>query len=711
MTKVLEGLTVVELGRSAATARAGMLMMQAGARVVTFDLPGSYLTETQNTMWHRGKERRPFDGAALDALLPQADALVHDILPGEARAMGLDADTLNRRFPRLIHASIGGWPIGHPKEETPVSDALVLAGSGLLDEQQAIGRDGPVWLRFPLGTSHAGYLAAIGICARLYVKRRTGQGGAVATSLLQGALIPTALLWHRADRPSPALQFGFPKDAGATLFECSDGLWLHTMGQPVKAPTIAAALEAMDPDERASNNARYADAVIAYVEDRGAIEAIFRTRARQQWLDELWASDVPAQPALPMGALFFDEQAQANGNVETVDLPGIGLTRQPGPPMQIDPGQPADLADGERVAMPSPLCGLKVLDLGNFLAGPLAPQLLGDLGAEVIKVEATSGDPLRHADWAFNGCQRNKRAIALALKSEEARPVLDRLIAWADVVHHNQRMPAARKLGFGADAVHAINPGAIYSHVSSYGASGPRKDWPGYDQLFQAAAGWEIANAGKGNRPTWCRFGMMDHLAALASVFATLLAVLRRDTTGKGESVSASLLGASIASLDVFALDDGEIAPSAELDADQMGIGPTQRLFACNDGWIAVDAPAHDAMPDELGEADFASMAAETAVRQLWLAGYPCAQVALDNGQAFLADPANRAAGLVSCFPDTRYGPYELVGLAWQFEDMDMRCDRPPPQLGEHGGQILTELGFDPAEAASLVERELVKQP
>jgi crotonobetainyl-CoA:carnitine CoA-transferase CaiB-like acyl-CoA transferase len=705
MTDVLEGLCVLDLGRGQAACVGALLLAQGGADVIRLDREDATFFPVQDALWNRRKRRYPFDSQTLASWLGRVDALVHDFTPVEAQALGLDAATLSRRFPRLIHAAIGGWPAGHPLENTAVSDALVLAEMGLLDEQQAVARDGPIWLRFPLGSASAAYLAAAGVLARLYALRRTGVGGPVFTSLAQGALIPTAMLWHRADRPSPALRLGFPKDAGATLFECGDGLWMHTMGQPIKAPELADALARMDGAERARLNARYADAIIKYIEDRGAIEAIFKTRPRQHWLEALWAADVPAQPALPMGELLFDEQAEANGYIEDVVDPLLGRTRQPGAPFQVE--KRPDLT-GTRpavapCAMGSPLAGVKILDLGNFLAGPLAPQLLADLGAEVVKLEATGGDPLRHADWAFNGCQRNKRAIALALKDPQGETVLRRLVGWADVVHHNQRLPAAEKLGFGWNAVHAMNPAAVYCHVSSYGAKGPRKDWPGYDQLFQASAGWELANAGQGNRPMWCRFGMMDHMCALASVVATLLALLRRDGTGEGEFVAASLLGASLASVETLVQADGTLAPFDTLDAAQLGVGPTQRLFRCLDGWIAVDAPGRDAMPQGLVEEALADMDVEAALADLSAAGYPAAAVRLNNGAAFLADADNRRAGLVASFDHPVYGGYDQVGVAWQFGDLATRCDRAPPVLGQHSLEVLAELGFGAEECARLV--------
>ena len=162
-------------------------------------------------------------------------------------------------------------------------------------------------------------------------------------------------------------------------------------------------------------------------------------------------------------------------------------------------------------------------------------MLLADLGADVVKVEATTGDKMRHVQRVFAAVPAGKRGVALDLKSPAARPALEALVRWADVVHHNLRMPAARRLGLDYESIRAINPEIIFCHASSYGPEGERADWPGYDQLFQAAAGWEVLGGGEGNDPMWFRFGFMDHLCAMASTVATLLAVWHRDRTGHGQ--------------------------------------------------------------------------------------------------------------------------------------------------------------------------------
>ena len=211
-----------------------------------------------------------------------------------------------------------------------------------------------------------------------------------------------------------------------------------------------------------------------------------------------------------------------------------------------------------------PLEGIKVLDLGAFIAGPLAPMLLGDLGAEVIKVEPVSGDPVRGwRDGFYVACNRGKRGIALNITHPDGRAVMDRFISWADVVHHNIRMTAAQRLGIDRDQIRAVNPDAVFSHGSSYGLLGARADWPGYDSVFQAMAGWNVENAGQDNPPLFVHYGYLDSLTGASSAIATLLALYHRQRTGLATMTSASLLNTATFtnSETLVGLDDGHLGP------------------------------------------------------------------------------------------------------------------------------------------------------
>ena len=722
-TDILNKVKVLDLGRGHAASKAAGYLRQAGAQVAKAELAGrpSALSELERALWDAGKTQVSLAGAGprgwLQTQLAEVDVVVHDFLPAEAASLGLDRAGAEAAHSRLIVLSVSGWPVGHPLEAEPVDDILALAEAGVLDEQSAVGREGPVYLRFPLGGAHAAYLGAIGVLARLYARARTGRGGAVGVSLVQGALVPMMMHWSQAERTTSSVALGSPKHNVVSLFQCSDGLWVHVMGPLGSVPEVRVALDAMDPQERARLNGLYADHPVKYMEDHGACEAVLKTRPRDEWLELVWQADIAAQPVLTAGTLLSDPQATANGLVEEAQHPQLGRLRRSAFPVQVE----APVASGPGGAVQPamlryPLEGLRVLDCGNFLAGPLGAMILGDLGAEVIKLEASSGDPMRRIEWAFNGCQRNKRALALQLKDPRSKPVLERLVRWADVVHHNQRLPAAERLGLGREDVRILNPAAVYCHISSYGAAGARRHWPGFDQLFQAASGWELEGAGEGNSPTWHRFGMMDHLCALSSVLGVLLALLARDAGRQGGSVAASLLGASLDSLETALGEDGRPRPTAKLDGRQLGVSAFRRLYQCADGWVALaarkselDASAAETLSDvAVMEQHLLGLPVNAALAYLQGLGAPARQVRLDNRDRFFADDGNRLNGLVSDLAHPVYGRLRAPGRFFDFGDLDVRLDRAPPLPGQHSREVLDELGFAAAEIETLIKTGVV---
>ena len=230
--------------------------------------------------------------------------------------------------------------------------------------------------------------------------------------------------------------------------------------------------------------------------DDAVMQTAFLQRPSLEWLEALWAADVPILPAQPLGEILRDSQAAINGYTVEVEDPCWGKTRQAGtpfhttPPSSIrspaprlgehtksvlnePPRRQARSSGGGNVELRYPLENIKVLDLGNFLAGPFATMLLADLGADVIKLEAISGDKMRPIDRVFAGCQRGKRGIAVDLKNPLAREVIEELVRRVDVVHHNLRYPAARKLGIDYESLRPLNPSLIYCHTSSYWSCAP----------------------------------------------------------------------------------------------------------------------------------------------------------------------------------------------------------------------------------------------
>ncbi|MDB5886921.1 MAG: coA-transferase family protein [Polaromonas sp.] len=744
---ILSGLRVIDLCCGLAGSAAALYLSEAGADVLKIARPPLDATDDAVLFRVLDRGKRRVDAglgenqasAALQSLLTTADVLVHDLTPAEAKAWSLGESTLARQYPQLVVASISAWPRGHAWADSPLRETLVLARLGLLDEQPG-HRPGPIFIRMPFASWIAGWLSAIGVMARLLARDRDGRGGVANTSLAQAALVTMTMHWSRAERPSPAFAKGLDKNTPIPLHQCADGRWIHVHYSPDAAPWMAQALAEMGGEAVAQANALWPPSHVA--PNFGANKQIMATRSAQEWVAHFWAHDVSAQIAAPFGDIYGDAQARLNGYAVEVDDPVLGRTWQPGPAYSIDPparvrqplptdapdkapawtsapARAAPLAagrDDEAALSLPPLHGLKVLDLGAYLAGPFACMVLADLGAEVIKVEPPAGDAMRRLEKIFAGTQRGKRGLALKLGVPGSQPVLEALVGWADVVHHNVRLPAARKLGIAPEQLRALKPELVCAHVSSYGPTGPRANWPGFDQLMQASCGWEVECGGAGNPPVWLRFGVGDYLAGLASVFALLLALYQRARTGQGQAVSSSLLGAMLVTAsEAIVLADGSLTPMAHLDAAQTGVSPTHRLYRCRDNWIAVaalTAPEAASFCRVTGAdpvAFLAAMDSAAALAGLQAAAVPCELVLQAQAESFLASADHAAGGLHAHYPHAQYGALQQVGALWDFSDLPLAIHRPPPVLGEHSREVLEMLGFGTQDIEALQAQGLTR--
>jgi crotonobetainyl-CoA:carnitine CoA-transferase CaiB-like acyl-CoA transferase len=741
MSGILADIRVIDLSLGRAGSIAALLLAESGADVVKVEARRGHLERGTGgySVFNRSKRNialdleRDTDRQTLDALIAGADVLIHDCTPDQANTLRLDDASLARHT-HLIVAAITAYPVGHPYANLPVDDALVMASSGLCGEQPAIsGREGPSFILLPVASWGAALLSAIAIVARLVALQRGQTTGVVRTSLVQGAMLAGQFFRHRARRPDYFLTLA--KSEPPTLFQCSDGLWLHMMGSPEAAPAMQQGLAAMTETELAQANAQWR--VDEGMPNPGPWEHVFKTQPRDVWIAQMRAHDIAAMPVMPFGDFYNDAESRRCGNIIEVDDPALGRVLQPGPAIvttppaevrhalrMLDADRDAILAEwtmrparpvNDQLAAP-PLAGIKVVDFGYFLAGPLGATLLADLGADVIKVEAPGGDPMRYAAWAFVSAQRNKRALALDMRHPDSKPVIARLVADADVVHHNQRLPVAQRLGIDEATLRSSNPKLIYTHLSAYGAAGERKDWPGYDQLFQAMTGWEWANAGSNaDRPTWLRFGMMDHIAGAASAFATVLALYDRTLTGRVHTVSASLLASALLTAgEVVQHADGSLSSFAGLDGQQLGTSAGRRLYKCRDGWAMLRAgdSALSALALAYGddlEAGFSNVTVEVAIVAANKAGAAMVVAPLNHCNDYLDNPDNRAAGLVKSSSHPSYHQLDHIGAHWHLGDMPTVLERPAPVLGQDSRAILQDIGYATDAIDAMIEAKLVK--
>ncbi|MGY2143358.1 CoA transferase [Pseudomonas sp. FSL W5-0299] len=739
---ILEGIRVISLCSGIAGSAAGLQLCEAGAEVVMVEPPSNPARDQQAlfAVLNRGKRSvilsldNAEDRQQLQLLLASADVLLHDFTPAVAEAHGLADAQLTADFPRLVISAISGWPQRHALANAIPRETLILARLGLLDEQPA-HRPGPVFVRMPFANWLANWLCVVGVMARLLARDRDGCGGIAHTSLAQAALVPMTMHWNRAQTPTSAFAKGLNKHIPIPLHQCADGRWLHVHYSPDKSPWMAAALSELGEAEVARLNALWPPSHVA--PNFGANKAVIATRPAQDWVEHFWQHDVAAQMAAPFGDIYFDEQARLNGYVVEVDDVQLGKTLQPGPAWQVQPparvGGSAPLAGEGNAGFSSadattptqrpgfapaslpPLHGLKVLDLGAYLAGPFACMLLADLGAEVIKVEAPKGDAMRRLERIFSGTQRGKLGVALQLGDQQTEPAVEALARWADVVHHNMRLPAARKLKVDYESLKVLNPQLVYCHVSAYGPTGPRADWPGFDQLMQASCGWEREQGGEGQAPMWLRFGVGDFFAGLSSLYALLLGLYERNRSGVGQMVSSSLLGATLLSMsEAVVLEDGSLTPIEHMDAQQTGVSDAHRLYLCSDAWLVVAALQPDevqrfkALMGDQPETWFAGLTRQAALAALAEVQVPAQAVLEAQMDAFLDSPEHAAAGLHAHYSHAVYGDLQQIGAFWDFGNLPLSLQRPPPALGQHTRQVLEGLGFTGSELERLASAGLV---
>jgi crotonobetainyl-CoA:carnitine CoA-transferase CaiB-like acyl-CoA transferase len=393
----------------------------------------------------------------------------------------------------------------------------------------------------------------------------------------------------------------------------------------------------------------------------------------------------------------------------------------------------------------APLEGIRVLEVGNYMAAPFCAMQLADLGAEVIKVENPEGGdtvrqlaPLLEGEGsAFIRLNRNKRSIAIDLKSEDGKAVFVALAGKSDVVVENLRPGTMRELGLDYDRLRTGNAGLIYVAASGWGQDGPLKDQPGMDIMAQARSGLMSITGMPGGDPVKVGVPVCDLACALYGALAAVAALYARRETGVGQFIDVSLLEAGVS----FAVwEAGKFFATGEipepLGSAHQSNAPYQAIRSA-DGWLTVGAATQKTwiafcgalrMEGMITDPRYADMNARhrnrtrliPAIEEVttskptahWLtvlehAGVPCAPI--ENFGEVFTDPHLLAREYFWDAPHPTIGSVRQLGSPMRFSGTPVRRDKAGPRLGEDTNVILEELGYAPVDIQDLRARGVVK--
>jgi crotonobetainyl-CoA:carnitine CoA-transferase CaiB-like acyl-CoA transferase len=387
---------------------------------------------------------------------------------------------------------------------------------------------------------------------------------------------------------------------------------------------------------------------------------------------------------------------------------------------------------------PAPLSGLRVLDVSTILAGPLACQILGDFGADVIKIEHPTGDNMRGHGRSKNGVplwwkeiSRNKRAVSLDLKTPGGSDILLRLAATADVLVENFRPGTLERWGIGPEELHRVNPGLVIVRLTGFGQTGPYASRAGFGTLAEAMSGFAASTGEADGPPTLPAFGLADSICGIAASSATVMALRHRDATGRGQVIDLSILEPIMTAVGPGPTIYQQLQHVESRHGNRSTNNAPRNLYPTADGsWVAVSTSAQRIAervltlvghPEVIDEPWFATGAGRAEHVELldahvgdWIAERSRAEVlaAFEEAGAAVApvydaaditqDPHVRATQMLVEVPDDELGPILQHNVMWRMSESPGRIKFTGRAIGADTDAVLDELGCTAEEISTL---------
>ena len=744
-------------------------------------------------------------------LVAVVDVVVESFRPGTLDAWKLGYEELKRINPKIILVSVSAFGQDGPYRDRPGYDMVASAMSGLSYLTGYEG-GAPLRTGVSAGAYIAGLFNGLATLLAIYHRKKTGMGQWIDVAMYEALFrlyennVPLFdKLGLVKERTGNRFLFVAPIDT----FETSDGNWVF-LGAPIDHifARLAKAIgrEELIVDDRFKDNE-------SRCKNTDAINNILRDWVKDHLLAEVLSimeeNEVPVGPIYSIDNIFSDAHYIARGNIIEVEDPDIGKAKMQGisPHFSLTPGRvrwsgpplgchnqeifcdllgysPEQIEtlfreqivipfpipkDNKRVSngtnkgviskdkelgkgengLRRPLEGIRILDLGSSGAGPIGTTILGEFGAEVIKVEEPTGKKmlLRNVGpfykdsgffWTVEG--RGKKSITLNLKSKEGQEMVKRLVKISDIVLTDFRAGVLEKWNLGYDELQKINPRIILIRVTTFGETGPYRYKPGYDIVGLGAGGF-VYLTGEPDAPP-IRPGLIlgDYITAITNALATMIALYYRDVeeTGTGQWVDISLYESIFRLLEytVVAYDKLGIIRSRN-GSHYMNIAPAGH-FKTKDGcWVAIEAPTdkfferlsrvigREDLPndpqyqDMKGRVENADML--HALIAKWVGGYNLDEVVeimvnagvpvspINNVKDIFNDPHYKARRAIIEVEDPVMGPVKVQGVFPRFSSMPEYIIKGAPMLGQHNHEIYTEvLGYSVEEMAGLKTKGII---
>ena len=804
------GLTVLDFSFGMPGTLATAVLADFGADVIVVEPPTGNPFRSNPTWlaWNRGKRgivldlKSSEDREKAQDLARHADVLVESYRPGVAERLGIGYDTLAALNPRLVYCSITGFGRSGPLSQVKGYEGAVAARSGrMMNFAGQLHREGPAYVAVQAASWAASQAAVRGILASLRARAGAGRGQWVQTSVLQG-MIPyyggrqIAAYFTRTDPgrfPNTMPNARSLPNLGYIPVRTGDGRWLQHANIQLSPRLLHAHLRSIGlgwvlEDERFKNTSALTP------ENQEALREIILERMQEKTLDE-WMEiyvedgDIAAEPFIHTVEAMAHPQFVHNRHVVEIEDPRVGPMKVVGVLADLadNPGEVggpapdlgqhteevlAELAGREPAlvagassngshSMPKhPLEDVTVLDFSTVIAGPYGAVMIADLGARVIKVDATPGRGMPGVGAVnLNNIRTysGKECIRVDLQTEEGRELVHKLVARADVLLHNFRPGVPNRLGIDYETCRQINPRLVHVYVGAYGATGPHSRRPGAHPLPGALFGGALRQAGRAMPPPTYQPMTMDEIkdasrrmmranegnpdpnSSQGVATAIMLGLFDRERTGQGQAIQVTMMCANAWANHDEAYDYQGRPPYAVPDADCYGLHALYRLYEASDGWVFLACPfeeewqtlcyaigradligdprfapaarmAHDEELAEQLSAVFATRTAEEWEQMLIAVDVACVRVSYsEDEEFFMDDPHAREIGLAVEVEDEspRFGKYLRNGGIVHFSEMSGSY-RSAPYPGQHTRPIMSEIGYSDQEIDEYGERHIV---